>query len=56
MTLNDLLPYLFLLTLLVALALGLRTETRNDGHGRRPPPRSRPDEVESRTSILQRLS
>jgi hypothetical protein len=56
MNLNDLLTVLSLLAMLVVLAVALRNESRHDGLGRRPPPRSRLDEVESRTSLLQRLS
>jgi hypothetical protein len=53
---SDLLPYLFLLATLVVLALGLRNGARYDGLGRRPPPRSRMDDVEPRSSVLQRLA
>jgi hypothetical protein len=53
---NLLLLFLFLLVLLVVLAVGLRNGARHDGLGRRPPPRSRMDDVEPRSSVLQRLA
>lgn len=56
MTLTEILPFLFLLALLVAVGLALRSEARNDGYGRRPPPRSRFDEQETRAQIFQRLA
>jgi hypothetical protein len=54
--LNDILTLVFILGVATMVGLALRTEIDSDGHGHRPPPRSHPDEEETRTQALRRLT
>ena len=54
--LNDILTLVFILGVATMVGLALRSEIDSDGHGYRPPPRSHPDDEETRAQMLRRLS